>query len=94
VIRSARYRGGTIPIQIGAVPLGAGVIHSERHARTASRYRRPERRLTLRQGGQARNDFAVILARLPTRAKVGWIALRLTLGALAAIVAVALLLGR
>jgi hypothetical protein len=63
----------------------------------------PERHLTLRQADQARDDFAVILdeldlegqlARLPTRAEVIWIALRLTLGMLAAIVAVALLLGR
>jgi hypothetical protein len=45
----------------------------------------PERRLTLRQADQAREDFAVILdelaflreplARLPTRAEVSWIAL-------------------
>jgi hypothetical protein len=50
------------------------------------------------------SDFAAILdeldflkdqlAWLPTRAEVRWIALRLTLGALAAIVAAALLLGR
>ena len=62
----------------------------------------PERRLTLGQADQARDDFAAILdelaflreqvARLPTRAEVRWIALRATIGALAAIVAVALLL--
>jgi hypothetical protein len=62
----------------------------------------PER-LTLRQADQAREDFAQILdeldflrsqiARLPTKSEVRWIALRLTLGALAAIV-VALMLIR
>jgi len=60
-------------------------------------------RLTLRQADQAREDFAQILdeldflrsqiARLPTRSEVSWIALRLTLGALAAVL-VALLLIR
>ena len=55
----------------------------------------PERRLTLRQADQARTDFAQILdeldfmrsqiARLPTRSEVRWLALRLTLGALAAV---------
>jgi len=63
----------------------------------------PERRLTLRQADQARTDFAQILdeldfvrgqiARLPIKSEVSWIALRLTLGALAAVV-VALLLIR
>jgi len=63
----------------------------------------PERRLTLRQAHQARTDFAQILdeldfvrgqiARLPIKSEVSWIALRLTLGALAAVV-VALLLIR
>jgi len=58
----------------------------------------------LHQADQARDDFPVILdepdfvklqlARLPTRAEVRSIALRATLGALAAIGAVALLLGR
>jgi hypothetical protein len=58
----------------------------------------------LRQADQARDDFAVILDELdfvkaqlgglPTRAEVKRIVLRATLGALAAIVAVALLLGR
>jgi len=61
----------------------------------------PERRLTLRQADQARDDFAQILdgldfvksqlARLPTRSEVSLIALRLTLGAVSAI---ALLIGR
>jgi hypothetical protein len=56
------------------------------------------------QTDQAREDFAAILdelaflreqlARLPTRREVSWIALRLKLGALAAIGAGALLLGR
>jgi hypothetical protein len=60
----------------------------------------PER-LTLRQADQAREDIAQILdeldflrsqiARLPNKSEVRWIALRLTLGALAAIV-IALLL--
>jgi hypothetical protein len=60
----------------------------------------PER-LTLRQADQARKDFAQILdeldflrsqiARLPTKSEVRWVALRLTRGALAAVV-VALLL--
>ena len=55
----------------------------------------PERRLTLRQADQARDDFAQILdgldfvksqlARLPTRSEVSLIALRLTLGAVSAI---------
>jgi hypothetical protein len=43
------------------------------------------------------NDLTFLreqLARVPTRTEVRWIALRLTLGALAAIGAVALLLGR
>ena len=62
----------------------------------------PER-LTLRQADQAREDFAQILdeldflrsqiARLPTKSEVRWIALRLALGALAAVV-IALLLIR
>jgi hypothetical protein len=61
------------------------------------------KRLTLRQADQAREDFAQILdelafvrsqiARLPTKGEVSWIGLRLTLGALAAVV-VALLLIR
>jgi hypothetical protein len=60
-------------------------------------------RLTLRQADQARENFAQILdeldflrsqiARLPTKGEVYWIALRLTLGSLAAVV-VALLLIR
>jgi hypothetical protein len=55
----------------------------------------PERRLTLRQADQARDDFARILdgldfvksqlARLPTHSEVSLIALRLTLGAVSAI---------
>jgi hypothetical protein len=59
--------------------------------------------LTLRQADQAREDFAQILdeldflrsqiAGLPTKSEVCWIALRLTLGALAAVV-IALLLIR
>ena len=63
----------------------------------------PEHRLTLRQADQAREDFAQILdelnfvqsqiARLPTKREVRWLALRLTLGALATVV-VALLLIR
>jgi hypothetical protein len=63
----------------------------------------PERRLTLRQADQARDDFAQILdeldfvksqlARLPTRSEVLLIALRLTLGAVAGIGAVVLLMG-
>ena len=62
----------------------------------------PER-LTLRQADQAREDCAQILdeldflhsqiARLPTRNEVRWLGLRLTVGALAAVV-VALLLIR
>jgi len=62
----------------------------------------PER-LTLRQADQAREDFAQILdeldfmrsqiARLPTKGEVSWIALRLTLGSLAAVM-IALLLIR
>jgi hypothetical protein len=60
-------------------------------------------RLTLRQADQAREDFAQILdeldflrsqiARLPTRSEVRWMGLRLTLGAMAAVV-IALLLIR
>ena len=63
----------------------------------------PEHRLTLRQADQAREDFAQILdeldfmrsqiARLPTKGEVSWIALRLTLGSLAAVM-IALLLIR
>jgi len=63
----------------------------------------PERHLTLREADQAREDFAQILdeldfvrsqiARLPTKSEVRCTALRLTLGALAAVV-VALLLIR
>ena len=63
----------------------------------------PERRLTLRQADQARDDFAQILdeldlvkgqlARLPTRSEVSLIVLRLTLGAAAGIAAVVLLMG-
>jgi hypothetical protein len=55
----------------------------------------PERRLTLRQADQARDDSARILdgldfvksqlARLPTRSEVSLIALRLTLRAVSAI---------
>ena len=55
----------------------------------------PDHRLTLRQADQAREDFAQILdeldfvkmqiVRLPTGSEVRWIALRLTLGALAAV---------
>jgi hypothetical protein len=62
----------------------------------------PERRLTLRQADQARDDFAQILdeldlvksqlARLPTRSEVSSIVLRLTLGATAGIAAVVLLM--
>ena len=62
----------------------------------------PERRLTLRQADQARDDFAQILdeldlvksqlARLPTRSEVSLIVLRLTLGAAAGIAAVVLLM--
>jgi hypothetical protein len=62
----------------------------------------PERRLTLRQADQARDDFAQILdeldlvksqlARLPTRSEVSLIVLRLTLGATAGIAAVVLLM--
>jgi hypothetical protein len=62
----------------------------------------PERRLTLRQADQARDDFAQILdeldlvkirlARLPTRSEVSLIVLRLTLGAAAGIAAVMLLM--
>ena len=62
----------------------------------------PER-LTLREADQAREDFAQILdeldflksqiARLPTKSEVRWMALRLTVGAVAAVV-VALLLIR
>jgi len=62
----------------------------------------PERRLTLRQADQARNDFAAIideldfvkgqLAWLPTRAYVGKIALLATGSVLALIAAAALLL--
>ena len=61
----------------------------------------PER-LTLRQADQAREDFAQILdelnflrgqiARLPTKNEVRWIALLLTLGALAAILLALLLI--
>ncbi len=61
-----------------------------------------ERRLTLRQADQARDDFAQILdeldfvksqlARLPTRSEVSLMALRLTLGAVAGIAAVVLLM--
>jgi hypothetical protein len=60
-------------------------------------------RLTLRRADQARGDFAQILdeldfvrsqiARLPTKSEVQWMALWLSLGALAAVV-VALLLIR
>jgi len=60
-------------------------------------------RFALRQAGQAREAYAQgmeelepvkeQLARLPTRNEVRWIALRLTLGALAAVV-IALLLIR
>jgi hypothetical protein len=63
----------------------------------------PERRLTLRQADQSRDDFAQILdeldfvksqlARLPTRSEVSLIVLRLTLGAAAGIAAVVLLMG-
>jgi hypothetical protein len=63
----------------------------------------PERRLTLRQADQARDDFGQILdeldfmksqlARLPTRSEVSLIVLRLTLGAAAGIAAVVLLMG-
>jgi hypothetical protein len=59
--------------------------------------------LTLRQADRARENFAQILdeldflrsqiARLPTKSEVRWIGLRLTLGALTAVV-VALLLIR
>ena len=59
-------------------------------------------RLTLRQADQSREDFAQILdelefvrcqiARLPARSEVRWIALRLTLGALAAVVVAMLLI--
>jgi hypothetical protein len=62
----------------------------------------PER-FALRQAAQARDDFAQVmdelefvkmqLARLPTRNEVRWIAFRLTVGALAAVV-VALLMIR
>jgi hypothetical protein len=62
----------------------------------------PERRLTLRQADQARDNFAQILdeldlvksqlARLPTRSEVSLIVLRLTLGAAAGIAAVVLLM--
>jgi hypothetical protein len=62
----------------------------------------PQRRLTLRQADQARDDFAQILdeldlvksqlARLPTRSEVSLIVLRLTLGAAAGIAAVVLLM--
>jgi hypothetical protein len=62
----------------------------------------PER-LTLRQADQAREDFTQILdeldfvrsqiARLPTKSEVRWIALRLALGSVAAVL-VALLLMR
>jgi len=62
----------------------------------------PERRLTLRQADQARDDFAQILdeldlvksqlARLPTRSEVSLIVLRLTLGAAAGIAAVVLVM--
>ena len=64
----------------------------------------PERRLTLRQADQARDDFAQTLdgldfvksqlARLPTRSEVSLIALRLTLGAVSATTVAALLMGR
>jgi hypothetical protein len=60
-------------------------------------------RFTLRQADQAREAYAQVmeelelvneqLARLPTRIEVRWVALRLTLGCLAAVV-VALLLIR
>ena len=63
----------------------------------------PERRLTLRQADQARDDFAQILdeldfvksqlARLPTRSEVLLIVLRLSLGAVAGVAAVVLLMG-
>ena len=63
----------------------------------------PERRLTLRQADQARDDFGQILdeldfmksqlARLPTRGEVSLIVLRLTLSAAAGIAAVVLLMG-
>jgi hypothetical protein len=63
----------------------------------------PERRLTLRQADQARDDFALILdeldflksqlARLPTRSEVSLIVLKLALGAAAGIAAVVLLMG-
>ena len=59
-------------------------------------------RLTLRQADQAREDFAQILdeldflrsqiARLPTKSEVRLTALRLTLGALAAVVVAMLLI--
>ena len=64
----------------------------------------PVRRLALRQADQARDDFAQILdeldivkrqlARLPTRNEICFMALRLTLGALAGVAAIALLMGR
>ena len=60
-------------------------------------------RFTLRQADEAREAYAQVmeelgldkeqLARIPTRNEVSWMALRLTLGALAAVV-VALLLIR
>jgi hypothetical protein len=63
----------------------------------------PERRLTLRQADQARDDFGQILdeldlvkrqlARLPTRSEISLIVLRLTLGAAAGITTVVLLMG-
>jgi hypothetical protein len=61
-----------------------------------------ERRLTLRQADQTRDDFGQVLdeldfvksqlARLPTRSEVSLIVLRLTLGAAAGIAAVVLLM--
>jgi hypothetical protein len=63
----------------------------------------PEHRLTLRQAGQAREDYAQILdeldfvksqiAQLPTRSEVLGMTLRLTGGALAAVVVALLLIG-
>ena len=64
----------------------------------------PERKFALRQADQARTDFGVVLdelsfveeqlARLPTRAQIGRIALKATFGVLAALAAIALLLLR
>ena len=102
---AAGARGRTIPTQAGAWhPLGGvGVIRNNRDARPPL-LADPERRLTLRQADQAREDFAQILdeldfvkgqlARLPTRSEVSLIALRLTLGAVSATTVAALLMGR